>query len=635
MRLDETLSNAMGNKLIKLFENNETAFHLLYAVSGAGKTRSIFEMAMHNKFFVIYMECRGSMDEDRAFLDPTHDINFAELDERISEILSLSENEFRSKAKHLIALEFTARVFYLILLLERNEGNLTPRDHLLAQIGGGQTCIAMIKMYLKSFKTAELESVLRIALEHYLKEITNEGHDSGLLTPLVMFLDNFQVPIVIAGTSFSLEYGKSNSDIGKGKTPDYLIDFEMLTVENIESYLERFLNLSDCNLKDIVELKYLAGRPRFAAHIVLEVIHLEKNGNGFISKQDVLKEAIKQTINVISQLEFKFSEIVEKKNPYDIVDFHAWKNIMETLFVNCWFFGGYMASYEINDHKIFLIENGIAHLLKNNKSFLAIDEPLSVDAVKKVLLPIYKRPDVAILQKLIAELKRNATKKLDTSKGATWQYLAQAGLMNFNEKTVADFVHTIYGDDIVFEIGGIKKMNLPEWTNKAIIKIESYGDLEKLSWKLHDKFEDDVKLIEMLLGNPTNRVYMLNPNPIMRPYGVYIGNNIDHIDDYWTLLISVKIYEGLFSGKSVSNNKRTTDWNYVYYEDDEDENTHQIKKHVIRRKLDTMRNKYVHHGSIRIHFILPGLAEGRNKSEDQVLAQEAGESIGLARNSKH
>ncbi|CAG8599845.1 16690_t:CDS:2 [Rhizophagus irregularis] len=161
MRLDETLSTAMGNKLIKLFENNETAFHLLYAVSGAGKTRSIFEMAMHNKFFVIYMECRGSMDEDRAFLDPTHDINFAELDERITEILSLSENEFRSKAKCLIALEFTARVFYLILLLERNEG-LTPRDHLLAQIGGGQTCIAMIKTYLKSFKTAELESVLRI-----------------------------------------------------------------------------------------------------------------------------------------------------------------------------------------------------------------------------------------------------------------------------------------------------------------------------------------------------------------------------------------------------------------------------------------------------------------------------------------
>jgi hypothetical protein len=31
-------------------------------------------------------------------------------------------------------------------------------------------------------------------------------------------------------------------------------------------------------------------------------------------------------------------------------------------------------------------------------------------------------------------------------------------------------------------------MNLPEWTNKAIIKIESYEDLEKLSWKLRDKF---------------------------------------------------------------------------------------------------------------------------------------------------
>jgi hypothetical protein len=64
---------------------------------------------------------------------------------------------------------------------------------------------------------------------------------------------------------------------------------------------------------------------------------------------------------------------------------------------------------------------------------------------------------------------------------------------------------------------------------------------------------------------------MLDPNIIMRPDGVYIGNKIEHIDDYWTLLIRVKIYGSLFSGKGVSNDKRTTDWRY---EDGEDENTH-------------------------------------------------------------
>ena len=178
-----------------------------------------------------------------------------------------------------------------------------------------------------------------------------------------------------------------------------------------------------------------------------------------------------------------------------------------------------------------------------------IDEPLAVDVVKTVLLPIYQNPDEALLQKLTAELKRKATNISDTSKGCTWQYLAQAKLMSFNGRTVADFVHTIYDDDI-FEIGGIRKTNLPEWTNKAIINIKSYGDLEKLSWQLHDKFgkfKDDVMFIEMLLENPKNREYMLDPNIIMRPDGVYIGNNIDHSDDYWTLLISAKFYGSLLS----------------------------------------------------------------------------------------
>jgi hypothetical protein len=47
-------------------------------------------------------------------------------------------------------------------------------------------------------------------------------------------------------------------------------------------------------------------------------MRLEKNGNGPTSKQDVLKEAIKQTIKVIGgQLKFKFSKIVEKEKPYD------------------------------------------------------------------------------------------------------------------------------------------------------------------------------------------------------------------------------------------------------------------------------------------------------------------------------
>ena len=440
-----------------------------------------------------------------------------------------------------------------------------------------------------------------------------------------MFLNHFQVPIVIAGTFFSLEYGRTiYSGIGKGATTDYLVDFEILTDKMIESYLKRFLNLSDCNLKDIIEFKNLAGRPRFATRLVLEIIRLEEKSKD-LSKQDVLESAVKQTIQIISgQLESKFSGIIEREKPYDNVDPHGWKNIMETLFVDCWFFGGYIPSHEICPRERNLIEADIAHLLENNKKSLAIDELLSVNVVKKILLPMYKSPDRAILEKLVAAIKRDAA-KTDTSKDATWQYLAQAGLMKFNERTVADFVHTIY-DDNIFEIGGNKKTKLPEWTNKAIIKIESYGDLEKLSWKLRGKFENDVEFIEMLLRNPTNRVYMLDPNIIMRPDGVYIGNNIDCIDDYWTLLISAKLYGSSLSGKNVSNDKRTTDWRYVYYEDGEDENTGQIKKYVIKNKLDTIRSKYRHQGSIRIHFILPGLAESR-KNEDRGGCRVEGDDV--------
>ena len=78
-------------------------------------------------------------------------------------------------------------------------------------------------------------------------------------------------------------------------------------------------------------------------------------------------------------------------------------------------------------------------------------------------------------------MKRNTfyNKKSNTAKGITWQYLAEAGLMEFNNKTVAEFVKTIYNDEIFCvdkNTENLEKTNLPEWTNKAIIDIESYGN---------------------------------------------------------------------------------------------------------------------------------------------------------------
>jgi hypothetical protein len=446
---------------------------------------------------------------------------------------------------------------------------------------------------------------------------------------MVVFLFEQRASIVISGTSFSLSQGESVlSDIGKGVTNEYLDEFGSFTIKNVESYLESLLELSDCDFTSIKEFKCLAGRPRFASRLVMEIIRVEGKCGETESKQNVLKIAIKATIKAISErLKSTLEKFIEVANNGS--DSHGWKNTMDALFIGCQFFGGYVTRHEVDDREIKLIDSGIAHLLENNKRSLVIDEPLAVEVVKTVLLPIYKKPGEALLQKLTAELKRKATNVSDTSKGHTWQYLAQAKLMSLNCRTVADFVHTIYDDDI-FEIGGIRKTNLPEWTNKAIINIKSYGDLEKLSWQLRDKFgkfEDDVEFIEMLLGNPTNRKYMLDPSIIMRPDGVYIGNNIYHNDDYWTLLFSAKMYGSSFSGKDINHDKRTTEWKYAYYEDGESENTHQIKKHVIKGRLDTVRNKYIHQGSIRIHFILPGLAKSKYKSEDRGGCRVEGDDV--------
>src|SRR5688572_30480453 len=119
------------------------------------------------------------------------------------------------------------------------------------------------------------------------------NHTCGLLTPMIEFLNRRSAPIVIAGTSFSLEQGKCiQSDIGKGVTKDYLVDFQTLTIKEVESYLEYYLDLSGCNFKDIEEWKYLACHPRLAAHLVLEIIHEENASKGNISKQDILKASV-------------------------------------------------------------------------------------------------------------------------------------------------------------------------------------------------------------------------------------------------------------------------------------------------------------------------------------------------------
>ena len=62
MRLDVETTDT-GRKLIDDLKNETKACYLLYAVSGAGKTRAIFDMSMsENGIYVVYVECRPSSD---------------------------------------------------------------------------------------------------------------------------------------------------------------------------------------------------------------------------------------------------------------------------------------------------------------------------------------------------------------------------------------------------------------------------------------------------------------------------------------------------------------------------------------------------------------------------------------------
>src|SRR4051794_17352585 len=239
-----------------------------------------------------------------------------------------------------------------------------------------------------------------------------------------------------------------------------------------------------------------------------------------------------------------------------------------------------------------LVDCGIALLENDNaKKYVVVNEPLAIETVNTILVSQYERPDDALLQKLIAELKRNAScnEKSNTAKGITWQYFAEAGLMKFNNKTVAEFVKTIYNDEIFCVEKNTKKLkrtNLPAWTTNAIINIESYGNLNVFCWKFKEEFNDDVDIISKLLREPANRKYMISPASIMRPDGIYIGNNILGIDDYWTLIISAKMYSASLSGKAINRDKRTTNWDYIYYEDNESQTKEErkinpLKKHIL------------------------------------------------------
>ena len=235
-----------------------------------------------------------------------------------------------------------------------------------------------------------------------------------------------------------------------------------------------------------------------------------------------------------------------------------------------------------------------------SNKFLEIKEPLVVEVINTVLYSKYKCPTKALIKNLISELQEKIADSnfdtSDTAKGLVWQYLVLARLIDFKGETVYDFVNKFYNN----------QTQLPDWTEDAIINIELYGNktiLSMLDNALKD-VKDDVDVVKKLLWESTKNK-LLVPSPAMRPDGLFIGKC--DLNTYWTFLTSAKFHSKNLSSNDFETDLRSTDWKLVYCQ----VNGEKVNCPNLKEKLETVCEEFVHCGSIRVHFIYPGVASGR------------------------
>lgn len=153
---------------------------------------------------------------------------------------------------------------------------------------------------------------------------------------MIEILRLFEISIVIAGTAFTLKQGSDiQSDIGKEINTKYITNFSIIDSKGTESYITRYLDLSDCEIDKIENCKYLVGRPRLVARLVKETIDAEKQ-NPQESKQVVLETAVNNTVKLIKDGMTRHLETIATE-AYEKTDMgnNALKNILMTLFINC------------------------------------------------------------------------------------------------------------------------------------------------------------------------------------------------------------------------------------------------------------------------------------------------------------
>ncbi|CAG8657254.1 4935_t:CDS:2, partial [Paraglomus brasilianum] len=529
MHLDEH-PTPMGKKLVELFQKTNN-FNILISFSGAGKTQAIFNVAMQNRgVFLMYIECKVEVVGE-----PTSDCNFAQLYEDIETVdntTGLQNNDGKAEACHLISLEYTSWIFYLILLIRKIK-DLTPHSYLPSQLNSGQESIAEIKSSLNIESKGNLDKLFQVA-SHKLSDILPHGsqlaiaidkastasklfypkfhnihgNPCGLLTPMLEFLiPSRKIPVVIAGTLFTLKHGdKVESDVGKTTNENVIMDFETLTIDKVKAYIKHYLNLSGCDIGRIEDWKYLAGCPCLAAQLLCEIVQGENHE----------QNETKQTV-------------------------------LENVFISCHFFSGIGYVTDYDDKLTCLVECGIASLRQTQSvHYIQVNEPLAIRVVNTVLGIEFKSPAMTLTNRLFAKLNKHANAS-DMLKGKAWEYLILAQMLTYNGKKVIDLIKLFYNDYQILQLhqkpneDSLKVTELPEWTYTATFNVESYyyGDVEMLSLLCNKSYEDGVDVISDWLASPENQKYILQPENEMCPDGLYIDGHHSH---YWTLLFSAKFY---------------------------------------------------------------------------------------------
>ncbi|KAJ1565078.1 hypothetical protein HK096_004658, partial [Nowakowskiella sp. JEL0078] len=130
----------------------------LVGVSGAGKTRSIFDIA--DETWLIYYEC---VHEYQTHLfSPTRDKNYQTMYKKIAKIEDLKSEKGLSEARRLIHVDLASRVLFLALWIQKYGNNSeSMRKHLLCQLNGGQTVVKRIATSLGNENLTTLEQIFQ------------------------------------------------------------------------------------------------------------------------------------------------------------------------------------------------------------------------------------------------------------------------------------------------------------------------------------------------------------------------------------------------------------------------------------------------------------------------------------------